>query len=350
MNSITVNASQSYQIHIGSGIFSQARQLIESLQYYENAVIISDSNVYPLYGKKLYDQLSNAGIHVFQFCITAGEQSKNMQTYSEIVSFLACNGITRSDVLIALGGGVVGDITGFAASTYLRGIDYIQIPTSLLAMVDSSVGGKTAIDLPQGKNLVGAFYQPKMVICDPDILNSLPTDIFRDGCAEIIKYAVLFDRDLFDHLHTHLLDFDRKKVISQCICYKRDVVMQDEFDHGTRKLLNLGHTFGHGIEACSNYSISHGNAVVMGLKMIATACAKEEICTRECCADITSLIESFGFSTDIPYTVDEIFMHALSDKKRSGDSINLILPTNIGHCEIRSFRTDEIKAMIQAGL
>lgn len=350
MNSITVNASQSYQIHIGAGILSQAGQLLNSLQHYKKAVIISDTNVYPLFGKNLCDHLQNAGMNVFHFCFTAGEKSKNIETYSEIVSFLACKGITRSDVLIALGGGVVGDITGFAAATYLRGIDYIQIPTSLLAMVDSSVGGKTAIDLSQGKNLVGAFYQPKMVICDPDVLKTLPQNFFRDGCAEIIKYAVLFDHKLFHHLQTTLLDFDREKVISQCICFKRDIVMQDEFDRGVRQLLNLGHTFGHGIESCSNYSISHGNAVAIGLKMIATACAKMKICTTECRNSIISLIENFGFSITVPYTSDEIFIHALSDKKRSDNAINLILPTEIGHCEIRRYHIDDIKSIIQAGL
>ena len=194
----------------------------------------------------------------------------------ELLNFLAENKLTRSDALIALGGGVVGDLTGFAAATYLRGIDYIQIPTTLLAAVDSSVGGKTAIDLPSGKNLVGAFYQPKLVLCDTDTLNTLPEDIFRDGCAEVIKYGVLYDAELFAHLDESGLSFDREAVIARCVELKRDVVAEDEFDRGKRQKLNLGHTIGHGIEACSGYGISHGKAVAMGMTIITKTPAKKK--------------------------------------------------------------------------
>ena len=247
MKIVNVRASRQYDILIGADLLGTLGQCIAKVKTSCTAVIISDSNVWPLYGNKATESLETAGYHVLSFVFPAGEASKCADTYLEILAYLADKKLTRSDMLIALGGGVVGDITGFAAATYLRGISYVQVPTSLLAMVDSSVGGKTAIDLPNGKNLVGAFYQPCLVLCDMDALDSLPTDIFRDGCAEVIKYAILYDTELFAHLEKFGLNFQREYVISRCVELKRDVVDQDEFDTGARQFLNLGHTLGHGV-------------------------------------------------------------------------------------------------------
>ena len=260
------------------------------------------------------------------------------------MNFLAENKLTRSDMLVALGGGVVGDLAGFAAATYLRGIRFIQVPTTLLAAVDSSVGGKTAIDLPAGKNLAGAFCQPSLVLCDIDTLNTLPLEVFRDGCAEVIKYGVLYDPDLFDTLSNDGLSFDRESVIARCVELKRDVVMEDEFDTGSRMKLNLGHTIGHGVEARSHFDISHGKAVAIGMAIVSRASG---------CIDthrIIRALEQFGLPTHTEYTADELYAYTLSDKKRSGGSVSLIIPRAIGDCTISPTNIENLKSFIEAGL
>ena len=280
----------------------------------------------------------------------AGEESKNGETYLKLLNFLAGHRLTRSDCLVALGGGVVGDMTGFAAATYLRGVDYIQVPTTVLAAVDSSVGGKTAIDLECGKNLAGAFYQPRLVLCDIDTLNTLPEDIFRDGCAEIIKYGVLYDPALFSHLQTKLLSFDREAVIARCVELKRDVVAADEFDRGERQKLNLGHTIGHSVEANSHFAISHGKAVAIGMAIVSRASAKRSLCAEETAAAIETLITDFSLPTQTADSAEELYRIALSDKKRFGGTVNLIVPVEIGNCIIHTVTTQELKTFIEAGL
>ena len=260
MKTVKVQASKSYDVVIGNGILPCLGAYLGQVTQAKKIAVVSDSQVWPLYGKTVLNAL--AEYETFSYVFPAGEESKNGSTYLKLLNFLAENKLTRSDCLLALGGGVVGDLTGFAAATYLRGVDFVQAPTTLLAAVDSSVGGKTAIDLDAGKNLAGAFYQPSAVLCDLDTLNTLPENIFRDGCAEVIKYGVLYDEALFAHLEEKGLGFDQEEVISRCVELKRDVVAQDEFDRGERQKLNLGHTIGHGIEACSGYKISHGSGAV----------------------------------------------------------------------------------------
>ena len=236
-----------------------------------NCAVITDSNVDKLYSNILISSLEKSGYKVSKFVFDAGEQSKNANTFVDILEFLANSGLTRSDCVFALGGGVVGDIAGFAASVYLRGIKFVQIPTTLLAAVDSSVGGKTAVNLPAGKNLVGAFHQPSLVLCDLDTLDTLPESVFQDGCAEVIKYGVIYDAGLFSHLAENGLAFEREYVISRCVELKRNVVEQDEFDTGARQMLNYGHTIGHGIEAQSGFSVTHGQAVAIGMAIVSRA-------------------------------------------------------------------------------
>ncbi|MBQ6312177.1 MAG: 3-dehydroquinate synthase, partial [Lachnospiraceae bacterium] len=262
MKKIRIQAGRPYTVMVGEGLRTQAGKMIaDTLPEAASTAIISDSNVAPLYLEQIKDTIEQAGLSVYSKVIPAGEASKNLSVYSEILSFLAEQKLTRSDVIIALGGGVVGDLAGFAAATFLRGVPYVQIPTSLLAMVDSSVGGKTAVDLPAGKNLAGAFYQPSVVICDPEVLHTLPDSYLRDGCAEVIKYGVLEDEMLFSRLMTEGICFDRVSVISRCIEIKAHYVAEDEFDQGLRQKLNLGHTFGHAIEASSHFAVTHGQAV-----------------------------------------------------------------------------------------
>ena len=345
MTTIQVNASKDYDVIIGSGLLDRiGTYSLEKLGKKCKLAIISDSNVWPIYGEKAVTSLLDSGFEVCNFVFPAGESSKNAETYFEILNFLAANHITRSDALIALGGGVAGDITGFAAATFLRGIRYIQVPTTLLAMVDSSVGGKTAIDLPAGKNLVGAFYQPAMVMCDLDALDTLPKSVFCDGCAEVIKYGILYDEALFSHLEKCGTAFDREAVVSRCVELKRNVVAEDEFDTGARQKLNLGHTLGHAIEALSNFNVTHGQAIAVGTCLVAKA-GCPEIYNR-----IVSVFEKFYLPTVTNYTVKEILSAALSDKKRTGDAIHLIIPTAIGDCRIAKTPVSELESFIEEGL
>ncbi len=350
MNEVKVNASASYSVKIGSGLLSTLGTEIKSVCTAGTAAILSDSNVWPLYGEAAQKSLENAGLRVFSFVIPAGEQSKNGVTYLQFLNFLAENRLTRSDCVIALGGGVVGDLAGFAAATYLRGIAYIQVPTTLLAAVDSSVGGKTAIDLPAGKNLAGAFCQPRLVLCDVSCLHSLPRQVFIDGCAEVIKYSILFDEVLFAHLTQYGLDFDRQAVITRCVELKRDVVEQDEFDTGLRQKLNLGHTVGHGIEACSHYQITHGSAVAAGIAIVARSAAKEGLFPYPQYEKLLALLHKFKLSDTTVFSAQELYKCMLSDKKRSGDTITLVLPKAIGDCILQKMPIDRLEKFIEAGL
>lgn len=345
MKTISVKASRDYNVLIGSGLLSLlGNEILKVLEKPCKIAIISDSNVWPLYGQCAEDSLNRCGFTTINFTFPAGESSKNTETYFQLLNFLAANKLTRSDAVLALGGGVTGDMAGFAAASFLRGIRYIQVPTTLLAMVDSSVGGKTAIDLPAGKNLVGAFYQPALVLCDLDALNTLPGSVFSDGCAEVIKYGVLYDRKLFDHLSAKGLDFDRESVVARCVELKRDVVAEDEFDTGARQKLNLGHTIGHGIEAQSKFAITHGQAVAIGMAIVAKAGCKEiynELC---------SVLKKFALPVSTGFTAKQLYASALSDKKRSGGTVNLIIPREIGYCEIVPTPVEKLESFIEEGL
>ena len=344
MTTVTVNASKKYDIKIGSGLLPTIGREAAALGKAKTICIVSESNVWPLYGETVKESLENAHFSVISFVFPAGEESKNAETYLRLLNFLAQNRLTRTDLIIALGGGVVGDLAGFAAATYLRGIRFIQVPTTLLAAVDSSVGGKTAIDLPVGKNLAGAFCQPSLVLCDTDTLNSLPTEIFRDGCAEVIKYGILYDPALFASLEESGLGFDRETVITRCVELKRDVVMEDEFDTGARMKLNLGHTIGHGVEASSQFTLSHGKSVAIGMAIVSRASQ---------CRDhdrIIAILQQFGLPASTSYSADTLFACALSDKKRSGAAVNLIIPNTIGDCSIVPTPVEKLKSFIQAGL
>ena len=350
MKTIQICASKEYNVKIGYGLLPSLGTEVAALCKTGTAAIVSDTNVWPLYGQTAQASLENAGYRVVSYVFPAGEVSKNGSTYLSLLNFLAENHVTRSDCVIALGGGVVGDMAGFAAATFLRGVAYIQIPTTLLAAVDSSVGGKTAIDLDVGKNLAGAFYQPRLVLCDTDTLHTLPEDVFRDGCAEVVKYGVLYDSDLFAHLEEKGLAFEREAVIARCVELKRDVVMEDEFDTGARQKLNLGHTIGHGVESRSNFTISHGKAVAIGMAIVSRAGVAYGICDS-CTRDrIYNALIRFGLPTSTERTAQELYEAALSDKKRSGGTVSFIVPVTIGNCILRPTPVSEIKSFIETGL
>ena len=344
MRTVTVNASKIYDILIGSGLIQTLGAEVKKLGKAQKICVVSESTVFPLWGSAVVSSLENAGFTVVTYVFPAGEESKNGTVYLDLLNFLAENGLTRTDLIVAIGGGVTGDLAGFAAASFLRGIRFVQVPTTLLAAVDSSVGGKTAIDLPAGKNLAGAFCQPSLVVCDTDTLNTLPTEIFRDGCAEVIKYGILYDPVLFAHLEEKGLSFDREAVIQRCVELKRDVVMEDEFDTGARMKLNLGHTIGHGVEAKSHFTLSHGKSVAIGMAIVSRACG---------CKDsprILAILQKFGLPISTADTAEDIYAYALSDKKRAGDLVKLILPNAIGDCSIVPTPVSELKSFIQAGL
>ena len=350
MQKVTVNASRCYDILIGSGLLPTLGAEAKKFPKVKTVCIVSESNVYPLHGAAAEKSLQEAGFEVISYVFPAGEESKNGAVYLSLLNFLAEHRLTRSDLLVALGGGVVGDLTGFAAATFLRGVKFIQVPTTLLAAVDSSVGGKTAIDLPAGKNLAGAFYQPSLVLCDTDALSTLPREIFLDGCAEVIKYGIIYDRAFFDYLKEAGPEFDREKVIRRCVELKRDVVMEDEFDTGARMKLNLGHTLGHGVEARSHFALSHGKSVAIGMAMVSRAAAKRGLLSQQDADTIQDTLSAYGLPIRTEYPCQELVDYMLSDKKRSGGTIPLIIPTEIGHCDIVPTPVEELAAFVKAGL
>ena len=350
MQKVTVNASRCYDILIGSELLPTLGAEAKKFPKVKTVCIVSESNVYPLHGAAAEKSLREAGFEVISYVFPAGEESKNGAVYLSLLNFLAEHRLTRSDLLVALGGGVVGDLTGFAAATFLRGVKFIQVPTTLLAAVDSSVGGKTAIDLPAGKNLAGAFYQPSLVLCDTDALSTLPREIFLDGCAEVIKYGIIYDRAFFDYLKEAGPEFDREKVIRRCVELKRDVVMEDEFDTGARMKLNLGHTLGHGVEARSHFALSHGKSVAIGMAIVSRAAAKRGLLSQQDADTIQDTLSAYGLPIRAEYPCQELVDYMLSDKKRSGGTIPLIIPTEIGHCDIVPTPVEELAAFVKAGL
>ena len=315
-----------------------------------HVAVITDSTVAPFYLEIVSASLRTAGFTVSSYVFPAGEANKNLSTFSDILEFLAENRLTRTDCIVALGGGVPGDMAGFAAASYLRGIRCVQMPTTLLSAVDSSVGGKTAIDLKAGKNLAGAFLQPTAVLCDTDCLSTLPADVFADGAAEAIKTGVLSDESLFSLFETGHLETAPAEVIARCVAYKAGVVERDEKEQNERRLLNLGHTIGHAIEKCSSYTIPHGHAVAAGLAIIARA-AERLGWTQEPIAErIADCLAKNGLPTNTDYSAEALAHAASADKKRAGSDITLVIPKKIGVCELKKVPVTELLPIISAGL
>ncbi len=350
MTRVKVNASKEYEIIIGDGILKNLGEYVKNVSKPCKIAVITDDIVDELYSKTAVNSLENAGFETVKFVFKNGEASKNFNTYINILEFLAENHLTRSDAVLALGGGVTGDMAGFAAATYLRGIGFIQVPTTLLAAVDSSVGGKTAIDINAGKNLVGAFYQPSLVVCDYSTLKTLPPEIFRDGCAEAIKYGILGDTELFEHLKNNGTEFDTEYVITRSVEMKRDIVNDDEFDKGRRQLLNLGHTPAHAIELLSGFKVSHGSAVGIGMAIIASAACKNGLCSSEARDEIIGVLKRLGLPTETEFSAEELYTIMLSDKKRTGGTINLVVPHSVGDTKLIKFGIEDIKEFIKAGM
>lgn len=350
MDIVKVSASKEYNVNIGSGFLDTIGEKIKEIKSPCRVVLVSDDTVYSLYGERVKNSLRDSGYSVYEFVFPHGEDSKSMDNFCKIQEFCAENSITRTDLFVALGGGVTGDLAGFVASTYLRGVDFVQIPTTVLAMVDSSVGGKTAINLNAGKNLCGAFYQPIAVFADCETLNTLPNEIFNEGCAEIIKYGMILDKDFLEFLQNNDIRKNIEYVIKRCVEIKRDVVVNDEFEKGERKLLNFGHTIGHAIEKCSNLTISHGNAVAIGM-VIATKGAYETGLSEDDFSGILlPILEKNQLPTACEFSAEELYKASLSDKKRSLDTISLIVPDKLGLCKISNVSVDDLQNFICKGM
>ena len=345
---ITVRASGTYDILINKGGLAGIGSALKERFKPCTIAILSDDKVFPLYGKVVTHALKAAGFSTMSHVIPNGEQSKTLDNVTAFIDRMVQAQVTRTDMVLALGGGVVGDMAGFAAAIYLRGIPYIQVPTTLLAAVDSSVGGKTAVDISAGKNLVGAFHQPALVYLDTETLSTLDPAVMRDGFAEVIKYGIILDNKLFNTV-TMPDSFDLASVIARCIEIKRDVVEQDEFDKGLRGLLNYGHTFGHAIEKLSGFTITHGSAVARG--MIIAAKVARTYGFTDYTDTITKVVKDYGFQTDCPFRADELYSVILSDKKRSGADITLVLPKQIGACTLEKMPALQVlELMKKAGL
>lgn len=349
MKTIKVKASVEYEVIIDKGILSKAGELSLPICGSCSACIVTDDTVDALYSEVVESSLKKSGFKVIKFVMPHGEASKNTSTLISLLEFLAENKMTRSDCIFALGGGVVGDLAGFAAAIYLRGIKFIQIPTTLLAAVDSSVGGKTAVDLVAGKNLAGAFHQPSLVICDYTTLDTLSEEIFADGCAEVIKYGIINDRPLFELIKNGIRD-NIEEIIASCVLNKSLIVAEDEFDTGMRQLLNLGHTVGHAIEARSEFAISHGSAVAMGIAIVTRAAVAMGICPESDLNEIIEILSAASLPTECHYTADELCDIALNDKKRTGSTISLVVPYSVGDTRLYKIKVEELRSFIGKGL
>lgn len=346
-------ASRDYQVCVGSDILGSVGAVTVRTAGGARAMLVSDSHVMPLYGRTVRSSLEDAGYVVCEATIPAGEQSKNMGQLADLLERIAQAGLTRDDVVVALGGGVVGDLAGFAAACYMRGCAVIQVPTSLLAMVDSSVGGKTAVDLAAGKNLAGAFWQPSAVVADVRCLRTLSPSLFRDSMGEVIKHGVLTDRELFASLEERALtvdDLDRMEdvVVRNVIC-KRDVVAADEREAGLRQTLNLGHTIGHAIEAESGYRLGHGTCVAAGLCCMARADAALGLCGQEVADRICNVVLAHGLPTSTSVPIDKLMSRSLADKKRHADTINVVAIRDIGSVEVQKVTLDDYRRILELG-
>lgn len=341
MESVTVGASKKYEVIIGSGILRDCGELIARVKAPCLACIVTDDIVDGLYAGTVEESLRSAGFSVVKHVFPNGEQSKCLECYGRLLDVLAAEGVTRTDLIVALGGGVCGDMAGFAAATYLRGMDYVQIPTTFLAAIDSSVGGKTAIDISAGKNLVGAFHQPIEVICDTETLSTLRPETFADGAAEAIKYGVLSDPEIFDIFSEGRIREELQHVIKRSVEIKSEYVEKDEFDTGLRMYLNLGHTPGHAIEKLSHFSVTHGHAVATGMVMVADISEKLGFCEAGTAERIRQVLQKNQLPISTSFDAAELGEAALTDKKRRGASIRLILPVRIGECML--YETDAEK-------
>lgn len=342
MEKVKVNASISYEILIDKGILDNAGEYISAVKKTGKAAVITDDNVDKYYGDRLMQSLEAAGFFPKKYVFPHGEASKNHTTLLGIYDFLAANGYTRSDFIVALGGGVVGDTAGFAAATYMRGIDYIQVPTTGISQSDSSVGGKTAVDIGGGKNLVGAFHQPRLVICDTDTLNTLTPEFYSDGMAEIIKHGMIKSAELFDILSTKNIKENMVDIMKRNVTIKGQVVENDEREKGERMLLNFGHTLAHALEKYYNYTgLTHGCAIAVGMSTFTHIAERRGMCKAGVADKLDALFKKVGLPITDNAPMDELYKISLGDKKHLANGMNIVICPDIGESKIVRMSVDE---------
>ena len=354
MSVVTVAlGDRAYPVVIEAGVIHRVGEHVRAVLGDCAVAIVTDDHVAPLYLRQVTDSLEQAGLRCASLVLPHGEATKCLARLSEIYAFLCESRITRTDALIALGGGVIGDLAGLAAATYLRGIRFVQVPTTLLAQVDSSVGGKVAVDLPQGKNLVGAFYQPSAVLCDPLTLNTLTDSFWRDGLGEVVKYGCINDADLFSLLEKQAprgraaLMEHIGWILQRCIQAKADVVAQDEHDTGLRMTLNFGHTLGHAVETCQHFGgLSHGEAVSVGMAVITRLSEARGMTLPGTARRLNDLLSALGLPSDLPPIPESDLIAAMGmDKKTAGSSLRVITLEGIGACRIHATQADFFRGM-----
>lgn len=348
MKAITVHTSKVYDVCLGAGLIQELPSLIAPVSNGCKVGIITDDNVDALYATSVEHDLSSHGYQVNRFVFPHGEESKNISTLSDILEYFASCHFTRKDCLLSVGGGVVGDITGLAAALYMRGIKFIQVPTTLLSMVDASVGGKTAVDLRAGKNLVGSFWQPSMVVADTQIIADLPQDIFAEGMAEVIKSDIIANAGIVNWTISGDVKNHLEEVVESCIQMKRSVVEQDEYEtKGLRKVLNMGHTVAHAIEKLSDYKVSHGVAVATGLVWEAKMAQFLGLCKQSLAQEIRNAVGRYGLFHIVPYTIGDIVNAMRSDKKNEDSNINFVLPIDFGKWTERKIPMRELTDILE---
>ena len=341
MKKVHVSAStKEYDVTVGREI-DYGKTLLE-IHPACKLMVVSDDTVWSLYGEKTIRSFEDAGFETVSFVFPHGEKSKNLSVAQELMVKMIDEGITKSDLLIALGGGVVGDLTGMVAGVFLRGMDFVQLPTTLLAAIDSSVGGKTAVDLPNGKNMAGTFHQPIGVFCDIDSFRTLPKETYAEGMAEAIKYGMIYDADLFGQIENRTISDE--DLVLRCVEIKAEVVAMDEFDKGPRHILNFGHSLGHAVETLSEYTIGHGQGVAMGMACVSGATLNDLDLQR-----VLNVLKDYNLPTRSDLDPDALSVQAKADKKRHGDHIRVVLPVEIGKVEIKDITFDEWNNIVKNG-
>ena len=349
MPTVHVTASTEYDVLISGGLLAYVGKLTADAVKPCRVMIVSDETVNALYGEAAAQSYRAAGFSVERFTFQPGEGGKSWDTLGRLVNAMANTRLGRSDIVAALGGGVAGDLGGFAASIYNRGIRYVQIPTTLLAAVDSSVGGKTAVNLNAGKNLAGTFWQPSLVVCDTDILRALPDGIMSDGAAEVVKYGVLSDPEMFGMLAAGELGSNIEYAVTRSVSIKRALVGEDERDTGARQLLNLGHTIGHAIEKLSGFAVPHGRAVAEGMRMMARASERMGYAQPGLAGRVGAALDACGLVSRFSHAADDLAAAALTDKKRRGGTIMIVVPRGIGDCILTDIPVESFRDWIIAG-
>ncbi len=343
MEKVIVNASTRYEILIDSGILDDCGKFITEIKKTSSKVcVITDDNVDKFYGNRVVKSLSDAGFKTEKFVFPHGEASKNHSTLLDIYEYLVTKDFTRSDFIVALGGGVVGDTAGFAAATYMRGIDFVQIPTTVISQSDSSVGGKTAVDINGGKNLVGAFHQPRLVICDTDTLNTLTPEFFSDGMAEVIKHGMIKSPELFDILLSKDIKENIVDIMKRNVSIKGQVVENDEREKGERMLLNFGHTLGHALEKYYNFTgLTHGYAVAIGMSVFTHIAERRGMCKEGVADKLDALLIKCGLPITDSAPIDELYKFSLHDKKHLANGMNIVICSDIGKSKVIKLSVEE---------